>query len=350
MSSDLALASRVEDRLEQFLRKALARGRRQFLASNVADRVTVGLAGHQLTVAESAAQLGPSITHCLDSTFMKNAPEISVFIDYSGWHLQDGSADVFAPRDTMLSVEQRLKGTGLRASFGEGLQVCDIFDPAQRFGVRLQAGPQATTAWEPTAPLAFFCKWIAEMQGLAMVHAASLTQDGVGALLVGHGGAGKSGTVLGGLLTGFQSAGDDYVLLSSGRPYQAHAVYRTVKQDNGGLDRLGLPLATVLNWQKKAVFRPETVGASRIVPTAPINVILVPKTGAARTTFHPIDPAEVFKILSISTLKQIGGGSEQVFAACANLVRDLPCVAVALSSDKDEIAGELAAFLRTVAC
>ncbi len=347
-----AVATGADDRLVQFVRHAVARGRRQFLASAKEKRVTIRLAGRAMTVAESVPSLADSVRECLDSdgAHVKDTSDISVFIDYSGYHLAEIDFGIIGPADTMLSIDRRLRDVGLRASFGEGLQVCDILDPAVGFGVRLQAGVDATPLWEPTAPLAYFCKWIAEMQGLTMVHAASLVQHDTGVLLVGHGGAGKSGTVVGGLLTGFQSAGDDYVLISGSGPAQAHAVYRTVKQDNAGLERLGLPEAAVLNWQKKAVFRPESLGTSRIIATVPLHAILMPTIGAEKTVFRRIDPAEVFKTLSISTLKQIGGGGEQVFRACAALVRDLPCFSVALSADKDEIAAELATFLRALRC
>ena len=47
-----------------------------------------------------------------------------------------------------------------------------------------------------------------------IAHAASLGRDGRGILLLGHGGAGKSGTALAGVAAGLQTVGDDYVALS----------------------------------------------------------------------------------------------------------------------------------------
>jgi hypothetical protein len=343
MSAAFVAPDLLIDNLEYFVRQALQRAHGQFLASRPQDRVRITIAGQTCDVAESEQFLMPSVRHCLASeqTHPDEGADIAVFLDYSGWHIGPHSGAMFPPNENMLLLDQRLAKRGMRASFGQDSQTWDIFD---------QPGIAATTPWEPTSPLAFFCKWIAELDDKTMVHAASLARNGVGALLVGHGGAGKSGTVVGGLLSGFQSAGDDYILISADHGHRAHAVYRTVKQDVAGLDRLGLPRTTTLNWQNKAVFRPESLGANAIIDTAPINVILSPSTGAARTRFHPIDPAEVFKTLSISTLKQLGGSTAQVFRACAALVRDVPCFGVELSSDKDEIAVELTKFLGSLPC
>lgn len=353
MTGVTVVAEGAADGLESFVRRALARGLAQFQASGTGARVRVSLAGQSLTIAESQPHLAADVAHCIGSQVpcVKNASDVSVYIDYSGWHLKAGMAELFAPSDTMPMLDARLNRIGLRAVFSNGMQLCDIYDPAQRFGLRLQAGLAATTPWEPTAPLAFFCKWIAEQAGMTMVHAASLQRGGIGALLVGNGGAGKSGTVVGGLLSGFASSGDDYTLIArQDSGWQAHAVYRTVKQDLRGLDRLGLPRATQLNWQNKAVFRPETVGAQAIKDMVPIHVILLPSTGASRTQFQPADPAGACKILAISTLKQIGGNTARVFQTCAEVARALPCFAMVLSPDKDEVAAELATFLGTLSC
>ena len=338
--------------LENFVFKAIAHGQRLFQATQPQDRVKVALGGLSFECAESDEFLKPSLQHCLFAApnNVGQASDASVFIDYSGWHLGHQGDLLFLRDENPLQFDTRLAKIGMRASYSQDRDAWDIFDPASRFGVRLQPGTTATAIWESTAPLAYFCKWIAELDQKTMVHAGSVAIGGVGALLVGPGGAGKSGTVLGAMLCGFQSAGDDYTLISAQNGYRAHAVYRSVKQDPKGLARLGLVLENALNWQGKAVFRPETVGANRIVESTPISVLLVPATGATKTRFYPIDPANAFKTLAFPTIAQLNGSNAAVFRACAALVRDVPCFGIDLSPDKDEIALELANFLGKLPC
>lgn len=344
--------STQSDDLERFVLRALAQGRIGFAASQPQDRVTVTLGAQAFQFAESEDFLKSSLRQCLASPPTATDPvaDIALYADYSGWHLAHQAAALCVPHQGPPPPDTYLAENGVRAIYNAERNSWDIFDSKNRFGVRLQPGTAGTAVWEMSAPLAYFCKWIADLDHKTMVHAASLTIGGVGALLVGYGGAGKSGTVLGALACGFQSAGDDYTLISATDGYRAHAIYRSVKQDVAGLDRVGLPRPTALNWQNKAVFRPETLLPSAIVDTAPIHVLLAPRLGAKHTRFFPIDPLGVFKTLAFSTIYQHAVDSAQVFKACAALVRDVPCFGMELSDNHTEVSAELAKFLRQLPC
>ncbi|MBJ6989240.1 hypothetical protein [Devosia sp. MC521] len=332
--------------MELFIERALDFGFNQMQRSSKG--------GHNLCVAhktsrfsESRPLLADAARYCLDEAETEEHPFAQVFAEYSDWHIGSGFLDISRDLAGLAppALIDHLQLRGWRAKFDFENGRCDIFDIRNRFGVRFLPSCSAQTAWEPTAPLSSFCNWIGEAQGLTMVHAASVAYGDKGALLVGNGGAGKSGTTLACLLNGLNSAGDDYTFVA---PNSAAATYRTVKQGLGGLDRLGIKPVGAPNWQNKYVFRPEEVGATAITRQVPINAIFMPKIGADRTVVTPIPAAEPFKILTFSTLKQLDSGYKLLFAACGPLVRALPCYAIHLSADPVEIAETLKRTLESL--
>ncbi|HMS25922.1 MAG TPA: hypothetical protein PKC80_00910 [Burkholderiaceae bacterium] len=342
-----------EGALVAFIQRALEFGQRQYASTHTLDRITVKFGDTAFDFAESEPSLKPSIQHCLVSPDANNHfdSKIRIFADYSGWHLHDEFIVQSPLGELENQTKIRLENMGIRIIFVPRRQAWDIFDTNQLFGVRLLPHKTGYELWEPTSPLAYFCKWIAELDHKTIVHAGSLSINGKGALLVGNGGAGKSGTAIGAMKYGFQSSGDDYTLLSKkSNEYRAHAVFRTVKQDLAGLTRLGLPRPATLNWQNKAVFRPENVYQQGIVDSVPVHVLLAPSIGGNETKFHPVDPVTVFKTLTISTLKQLSGSYAPMFVTCAQLIRDLPCFGVALSNNPEEISTQISTFLGNLKC
>lgn len=343
-----------EAALLAFIKRALDDGRKKFTYSSDNNRVSVNLGDASFDFTESEYSLTPHVHHCLVSGTVQQQLEsdIKIFADYSGWYLHD--AFMLQHRDLSdleHQINVRLEKIGIRANYKPRLQAWDIFDTNTRFGLRLLRQKDAIEPWEPTSPLAFFCKWIADLDHKTIIHAGSLSKHGKGALMVGNGGAGKSGTVIGAMKYGFQSSGDDYTLLSkTSNEYRAHAVFRTVKQDLAGLKRLGLPIPQKLNWQNKAVFRPDHIFHQGIVDAVAVHVLLSPSLGADETSFQPIDPVVVFKTLTISTLKQLSGSYAPMFVSCARLIHDLPCFGVHLSSNPEEVAQKLSQFLENLKC
>ena len=338
--------------LEYFVRQALQFGKEQFSKADNLNKAAVSFADTGFMFAESEPFLMSSIKLCLnaDKPELNNTLPAAIYADYSAWHINNGFHAPHAKHTDLLEMCKTLASFGVSANYYQPDQRWDVFDNKQSFGVRLQCGLDRSPIWEKTAPLANFCNWVARQDSKTMVHAASIGIEGMGALLIGNGGAGKSGTILGCLMRGFKSSGDDYTIISNGSNYAAHALYMSVKQDPLGLKRLGLKCDQNLNWQGKAVFRPRDIINADISPSMPINVLIVPSIGADKTTFQSVSPNEVFKILALSTAKQLGSDHAQIFKACGDLVRTIPCFKMNMSSDNDEVTVELKKFLREIKC
>lgn len=334
----------------EFLVSALAYGREKMDCVDPGSVYEVDVCGSSFAFAESSQFLARSIESCLGAKLCKDSQsaKTAVYADYTSWHIRNGFCTPHVNFADMNALNAALDTIGVNATYSVPENRWDIFDPHTGFGVRLQCGVNGSPPWEPSTPLVHFCRWIASQNGKSLVHAASIAHEGVGVLLVGDGGAGKSGTTLGAMLGGLQSAGDDYSLISDGPPYFAHAIHHTVKQDLNGLRRLGLPTNFELNWQNKAVFQPEGIIGSAIVDAVEVRAIVMPQRGATKTTLSKIAAPQVFKTLALSTLIQLGGDPAVFFKSCGSMVRELPCYRMDMSAENDEIVGVLKDFLRTL--
>lgn len=247
-----------------------------------------------------------------------------------------------------LDLEAALARVGLTGRLCRTPLVWDLFDPEARFGLRLQLAPDALPEWEATAPIANFLAAIARSEAHAMIHAASLSRNGRGCLIVGEGGRGKSGTTLGCVLHGLDSAGDDYVLVTSAPPYVARPVYRTMKQDPGGLMRCGLDPTGFgpRNWQGKHVFPIDTLRAGALSKGFTLDAVLVPRiTGGATTRISPVLKAQAFAAVMPSSLGQLSGDRRARFAETGALIRALPCRSLELGTDPAEVTAVIADWL-----
>lgn len=336
--------------LEEFVARALAFGRQRMGEADPANGCEVHVGDTSFLFAESEEFLRPHLGACLQTNapISSRKPRFSVFADYSSWHVDNGFGPPHEKFQTMAELINALAQFGVRGFYRSHEDRWDLFFPHHAFGIRLQSGVDRIHVGETWSPLPYFCNWIAREDNKIMLHAASVAHEGVGALLVGAGGAGKSGTTLGAMLGGLQSSGDDYTLLTQQKPYFAHAIHRTVKQDVDGLKRLGLPTDFELNWQNKAVFRPEAVLGSAIVDAVEVRAIILPQRGADKATLHELSAAEVYKAMAFSTFNQLGADPAMLFKICGDIARDLPCFRFDVSADNDENVGVLKQFLSTL--
>jgi len=333
--------------LEDFIEEAFEFGKQAFNARASSTALRLGLGWFRF--AESHPLLLDDTVFCLGTTDVtpKEMALGCIYADYSGWHIHRGFSDMVQRPESQIMIDDYLARKGWCAAFNPERNTWDLFDRNIGFGLRLLPSEAHQAVWEPTAPLAHFCKWMAEAQGLTMVHAAAVAHGKVGALIVGPGGAGKSGTVLAAMAGGLSSVGDDYVLIDGS---SVQATYCTVKQGQAGMDRLGLTAMVAPNWQNKFVFRPEDVIGLPIQRHAMCHAVLVPQIGADKTTVSRIDGAVAFKIITFSTLRQLGSGYGLVFQRCGDLIRSLPSFQLHLSSEPQEIAKALEQFFETLAC
>jgi len=242
--------------------------------------------------------------------------------------------------------DRTLSENDLRGAYHE-LPCWQIYDPTANRGVQSLSAPLAIPPWETASPLRLFLHWAYAAAGLRLTHAATLGRNGEGALLAGAGGSGKSGTTLAGMIHGLDSVGDDIVVVEPGETVVAHAVFRSFKQDVGGLERVGLASPgreRPLNWQGKVELDPASLGRP-LAQRMNIRAILLPHIArSSRTTLTPASPHDAAITLAPSAVLQFSGDSAEGFRFFASLARRLPAFHVHLSEDPQEIAAVLSTF------
>lgn len=244
------------------------------------------------------------------------------------------------------SVEGALAGSRYRLSYFDQLDFWQFFDRETHRGIQVMTGPEGGPPWDSGSPLRNFLHWHFTGPEAGLIHGGTLGHDGQGLLLVGAGGSGKSGTVLSGIMRGWQSVGDDYVLVRTDPQPVASALFTTLKQDTSGIARLGLEahpgIPRHTNWQDKHQFHIADVAEHLALEPLEIKAVCLPTVGnGGPTTLTPASTKEAFLALAPSGVSQIPGDRDATFAIAAKLVRALPCFHLSLGPDPDEILAAL---------
>ncbi len=250
-------------------------------------------------------------------------------------------------------VENILSGTELRATYFHDCNLWQVVDHGRKIGLQWMMSTDRFPGWEASAPLRVFFHWIYGRQNKRLVHAGTLGKNGRGLLLAGSGGSGKSGTVVGGLLHGLDSVGDDYVLLESREEsIKAFPLFETLKQDPSGMARLGIDPPESdpqVNWQGKCEFKSQQIGGRKLVENLSIDAVLIPKiSGGPQSIIRPISKSRAMIALAPTGLFQLPGERDTGVSFFSNTIRKLPCFELELSSDAREVTAKIESFLDRV--
>jgi hypothetical protein len=196
-------------------------------------------------------------------------------------------------------------------------------------------------AWERAAPLRVALNWVLRGPRRALAHAAAVGRagGGLGLLIAGPGGSGKSTTALSWLLAGGDFAGDDYVLVDldgAGGP-SAGPIYATAKADGTAIELLpelaGPAAVGVDEYAGKSILDVRKLRPDQPAGPITLGAVVVPRvTGGRQPDVRPIAAAAMLKALAPSSMLQLPGEAGGL-AVLAALVRDLPCFELDLARD-----------------
>jgi hypothetical protein len=262
---------------------------------------------------------------------------------YSDWRGPPGHFE-------LILRELGFRGVYLEAEGEAGSDFCTIFDPHRQMGMQVIGDISDLPSWDAAAPCRILLNLGAVSRGWCLMHAATLSLADEGVLIVGHSGAGKSGTTLAGVSAGLKTAGDDYVFVCPTNPPTAFRVYNVFKQDQNRLARFnGLAGATAhlkTSWKNKLEFDPEEFFPGCMVERVRLRAILAPKIAyAPRTSLLQVDPQSVFQQLAPSLWIQLPGAQLSSFRFATWLTRSLPTFSVSLSDEPAEIGDSIGRFI-----
>ena len=241
----------------------------------------------------------------------------------------------------------------LRAAHPAHARAWHVLDLATGIGIQLANSPADLPAWFAGAPLRQHLHWLLRVRGWRIAHAATLGLHGRGILLLGNGGAGKSGTTLAGLAAGLQTVGDDYIALGGTDPAIARPLFRVAKQDRAGLARIpGLAerLAHLpANWMNKVEFDPAIAFPGCFTDALRLDAIVMPRLAhAAVPRFMPATAGEAMRTLIPTNLHQFPGEPIDGLDYYGAVVRPLPAYWLELSDNAADNGAALAEFVASL--
>jgi len=246
-----------------------------------------------------------------------------------------------------------LRQEGLRAAYPHQQQVWHVLDERAGIGVHLSRAPEDLPLWHAGSPLRQHLHWLLQKQGKRIAHAATLGDAGRGILLLGSGGAGKSGTTLAGIAAGLRTVGDDYVALGGSPAAVATPMFRIVKQDRRGLaqvgDLRGKTAALAENWMGKVEFDPIAFFPDCFTDALEIRALVLPRiVHAEAPRLVAVSGGEAMRTLIPTNLLQFPGEPDDGMAYYAELARRLPAFRLELSLDPRRNGATLRDFIATL--
>jgi hypothetical protein len=186
--------------------------------------------------------------------------------------------------------------------------------------------PDQLQLFERTKPLLLPLRAFLQDRGIHVVHAGLVVADGVGVLIAGPKGAGKSSTALRCFLAGCDLLGDDQVAVVAGTELVGHSLYAAAHLEPDWLPSIGAFPAHALDRdaesEKLGIFLAE-VAPERLRRSVPIGAVVLPRPTPGRPTgIAPASKAEAMMRMAPSTLLlPLGGGGDAVRALRALVER-----------------------------
>lgn len=226
-----------------------------------------------------------------------------------------------------------------------------FFNGARRLAVHWLDNGNDIPVFERDRPLREILKWWLGTHGFMVLHAACVSHAGVGVLLVGGSGAGKSSIALSCLQSGFQYLGDEYVPVHCKAAPTAYCFYssgRLATKDVSWYPGFASLLrdAPVVDPGKALLFLNLRL-PEQITPSCRIGAIVAPRiTGEAASQIRKASPAKIVTACAPSTIFQQPGSGRRDFSAIADLAGRVPCYILEAGTRRDEIPGILRKLLK----
>lgn len=305
------------------------------------------VAGATVTIRLVGHRLGATLTRALAHLSLPDAPPTPDLL-IEAW--DEAETGIGTPV-TRARTDPSTPGTTTVSEDGryvvfEQATTKSVLDRSGRHIVTWVAGAERLTQYELGRP------WHSELllwqrdRGLLPVHAGFIQRDGLGVLLGGPGGSGKSTTALVCMGAGWSYLADDYVGIEARRDggFTGHGTYCSAHLAPENLGRFPelVPNAIhgKLSREDKSLVLLSTVAGSTLAGAADIGVLALPRVvDAAETTFRPASKTEALVRLAPSSLQLLpfAGLGHSGFEALTTLVERVPTWWLELGRDRAQL-------------
>ncbi len=321
----------------------------------LAERAAGGCVRHQLQIADQSLELCfagqalvpyllPALSHRL-APLLSAVPDLTVYL----WD-SHSTGTPLPPQALKIRRYRRRYGEvrglvtdRINTHFQEGPDALYLLDLHRRIALYWIDAADQVPAYNQAAPLQpILHVWLSH-QGLHLVHAGAVGLPEGGALLVGHGGAGKSNTALACLTSSLLGyASDDYCLLGAAPQPVVHSLYSTGKTLGGDVQHLPHLQQWISNPDRpdneKALYFLHEHLPHKILQHFPLKVILLPSVTTHRdTTLAPVSAATGLRIIAPNTLLQWPSVGHRAFQSLTKVFRQVPSYRLNLGWDRAQI-------------
>jgi len=300
---------------------------------------------------EMAKTLSQPLSH-LRETQLRSTAQLSVDL----W--DEGETAVPQRREALNSERRSLKIIQVTADgqfVGQQLRnLSCCYDRRNRCIVGSIAWKEQVSIYDRWKPLSRpLLEWYND-EGVQIVHAGLVAQDGQGVLFVGKSGSGKSTASLACLCDGFEFLGEDYVGLQrvDSRAFIGHSLYNSVFLKSDHLHRfpmLSSHVVKALPYDEKSAVVLSQVFPERLRPSCEVRVLVLPRiVDALKPTAHRASKSEALLKFATSSLLKFPSRRLGVwgFNKLAEIVEHVPCYWLDLGRDIPSIPSVIRDILR----
>jgi hypothetical protein len=281
-----------------------------------------------------------SIVYVIDAEATQTPPPPSA------WIFADSSV-----QDTQRICWRPQSGVALVSDDSRGLW--HLFDTRTMTGVYWLRSSTDLPFWEYGSPLRHFIHWTAQAGGQGMIHAAAIGLPEAGVLLIGRGGSGKSTMTAAAIAAGWQTVGDDFVIIDLPQR-RAYPIFDIMKLKGMAealfADAMSHATNPVRGPDEKALIPISAVAGERFVRSIPVRAILSLRlTGAATSVIHDCSRVAALGALAPSTMNILRTALPETLAFCGDLLRQVPAYSFDVGGDPREGLRVLESFVRRLA-
>ena len=342
--------------IEDFLRTSILRA--QKLWSRLGGKQRVFQFGHvRLTVRFIAGHAQDVVCPVIEHAEHPDDDEMPDAVVYVLVSDQTGLAappDHWPFPDETIQDHQRIcwrPEDGLALSSDDGRGIWHLFDLASMTGLYWLNSVESLPYWEFGSPLRHFIHWACLKSDVAMIHGAVIGRDQRGIMLTGAGGSGKSTMTAAAISRGWQTTGDDFVLVSMPPKVTSFPIFDVMKLTGMAEDMFADQVAMATNRSRKkgekALIPVSGAAGPNFVSRLPIDAVFSLRlTGAETSHIETLSKVDAVAALAPSTMNILRTAMPETLKHCSLLARALPTYKLLVGTNPLEGLSVLQAFLQ----
>jgi hypothetical protein len=341
-------AGSVHQHTDPFVEEAL-----DYAQQNASGRATVTFGPVTVRIQVCGATLSSIALDPLRHAATKSelaADMLLVMIDARDTGLAGPVLDRFSPSHDGQEQSASVSSRRSTLTFNEEWKTRCLIDADRRQAIIWIADAASIPEWVIYDQIRNALHWLSYGRNFGLFHAAALQRGGVGCLITGKSGSGKSTITAAAIGHGFNSAGDDFLLIETGAVPRVHAIFDTIKLDDQSLARFPQFRPFIRNparrLEEKAIVHLFDSDRDRIASGFELQVLLhAHLTGERNSRIVHSTPSDAYRALAPSTLLLLRTQGQRVSQNCVTLASRLGTYAFEIGIDVDHAVNELARFM-----